>query len=180
MTSRQKWFTSIALTFVAAAVIVNTYNRHAADRPIANRPQRAEVLAPAPSDDTIAKAIADAKVPVRSLQVGSAGGVVVLRGNGTADAAAKAGAIANSLGALRVANLITPAKSSDDENIRRAAERQLGYARGLTGCTLIVSCSNGVVHVKGTVQNELQKDAARDALRGLDGAREVQIELTKI
>ena len=29
-------------------------------------------------------------------------------------------------------------------------------------------------------QNELQKDAARDVLRGLDGARDVQIDLTKV
>ena len=72
------------------------------------------------------------------------------------------------------------AEAFDDEAIRRAAERQLAQARSLDGCTLKVSCLHGVIRVSGTIQNELQQDVARNVLRGVEGAHEVQVELKKM
>jgi osmotically-inducible protein OsmY len=85
-----------------------------------------------------------------------------------------------SLGATRVANLITPASPTNDDDLRRRAERQLAMEPGLHGTRLAVSCNDGVLVVSGTVQRELQKDLARNTLRTLRGAREVRIELASL
>jgi hypothetical protein len=80
----------------------------------------------------------------------------------------------------RVANLITPPPAYDDEQIRREAERELALNGSLTGCVLRVSSDNGVLRVTGTIRHDLQRDAARNALRGVRSAREVQVHLTKL
>ena len=43
-----------------------------------------------------------------------------------------------------------------------------------------MSCERGVLRVTGTVQRELQKDAARSILRTVAGAREVQVDLSNL
>jgi len=154
------------------------YVRHAGDKTSHAR-VRAEVVAPQLSDAQIAAALRRANVSLDGLSVQNVGGIVLLRGNADAATAKKAVAAINDLGFTRVANLVR-ADSFDDEGIRRAAERQLAQTRSLDGCTLKVSCSRGVIHVSGTIHSELQEDVARNALRGIEGAHEVQVALTKI
>lgn len=130
-----------------------------------------------PADDTIERAIRASRVAVADLSVRSASGIVILRGTGDPDSAQRAVDVVKSLGVERVANLIRPS-SIDDEAIRRDAERKLAGSGALAGCVLRVDCQNGVVSVSGTVKHELQKDAARMALRNVRGAREVKLNLT--
>lgn len=179
-TNSRKWTISIAAVLVlAAGAAAVMYTRHEA-RPTESVtrfdmvPERAQ-----PSDDAIATAIRDAKLPVNGLSVRSAGDIVILRGSGDATAAAEAANIARGLGATRVANLIRPVLASDDEAIRREAERQLTMTRALDGSKLRVSCRDGVLRVDGTVAHELQIDVARSIARGVRGARDVQVQLTK-
>jgi osmotically-inducible protein OsmY len=129
----------------------------------------------APSEDMITKALQD--VPISDLAVRSVGDIVILRGIGDTSSAQHAVAIVKSLGVTRVANLINTS-TFDDEAIRRDAERELARSRSLDGCKLRVHCQKGVLTVTGTVQHELQKDAARNALRAVRGAREVRVDLT--
>jgi osmotically-inducible protein OsmY len=133
---------------------------------------RADVAAP--SDDAITKALSD--VPISDLAVRSAGDIVILRGVADTKSAQRAVAIVKSLGVMRVANLINTS-AFDDEAIRRDAERELARSRSLDGCKLRVHCQKGILTVTGTVQHELQKDAARSALRAVRGAREVRVDL---
>lgn len=125
------------------------------------------------SEETISKALQDAKVPVTGLLVRSSGGVVVVRGNGDSAAVQQ---VLDKLKVQRVANLVI-GYSGDDEAIRREAERQLANSRALDGCVLRVSCDKGVLRVSGTVQNDRQIDAARDAVRGVAGVQSVKVDL---
>jgi len=154
------------------------YVRHAGDKTSHAR-MRAEVVAPQLTDLQIAAALRRANVALDGMTVQNVDGIVLLRGTADAATAKKAVAAINDLGFTRVANLVR-AESFDDEGIRRAAERQLGQSRALDGCTLKVSCTRGVIRVSGTVQNELQLDVARNVLRTVEGAHEVQVELKKL
>ena len=144
---------------------------------------QAEMMAPAPSPapepGEVETAIRKENLPILGLSVRSVGPIMILRGSGNAESAAKAEQVAKSLGCTRVANLIKAQAGNDDENIRREAERQLASTRALDGCTLHVSCQNGVLSVKGNVQSELQKDTARMVLKGV-GAKEVRIDLAGV
>ena len=51
------------------------------------------------------------------------------------------------------------------------------HVRALDGCMLKVSCERGVLSVSGTVQSELQADAARSVLKTVSGAHEVHVDL---
>ena len=103
------------------------------------------------------------------------GGIVVLRGRVDDPAtAAKAGAFAQQLGYTRIANLIQVSTPPDDALIERTAERKLGLQRSLDGCNLTVDSNHGVVTILGKVNNELQKDVARDIVRNIDGVRSVK------
>ena len=138
---------------------------------------RAAALEPI-DDGAIEKALRGNNLAVSDLSVHSVGGIVILRGSGDAATAEQAVSIVKSLGPQRVANLITPVATIDDEAIRRAAERQLATANSLAGCTLRVRCEKGVLSVTGTVQHELQKDAARSVLKAVRGAKEVRVDLS--
>jgi osmotically-inducible protein OsmY len=175
----RKWSASIAIGVLAAAVVVGSmYVRHAADKTSHAR-VRAAVLAPQLNDAQIVAALLRADVSLAGLTVHNVDGIVLLSGNADAAAAGKAVVGINNLGFTRVANLVK-AEAFDDEGIRRAAERQLAQARSLDGCMLKVSCLRGVIHVSGTIQNDLQQDVARNVLRGVEGAHEVQIDLKKL
>jgi osmotically-inducible protein OsmY len=177
--SMRKWSASIAIGVILAVVVVGSmYVRHAADKPSHAR-VRAEVLAPQLSDAQIAAALRRANVSLDGMSVRNVDGIVLLRGTADTATANKAVAAINDLGFTRVANLVK-AEAFDDEGIRRAAERQLAQARSLDGCMLKVSCLHGVIRVSGTIQNELQQDVARNVLRGIEGAHEVQVELKKM
>ena len=144
--------------------------RHANDvKPVKNI--HADVVA----DETIVKALRDAKVPVTDLMVRNVGGIVVVRGNGDKAAVEK---VLSQLNVARAANLVI-GYTGDDEAIRRDAERQLTSTRALDGCSLKVSCEKGVLRVTGTVQRDLQIDAARQVLRGVTGAQQVKVELAQ-
>jgi osmotically-inducible protein OsmY len=55
----------------------------------------------------------------------------------------------------------------------------LALQRGLDGTQIVVVSSNGVVHLTGTVSNELQKDMAVHIVRNIDGVRAVQMSLKR-
>jgi osmotically-inducible protein OsmY len=169
--SRIAAITAVALA--SAIVLVAVYVRH--DSQPAGV---ARVLAgTTPADSTIEHAIRASKLTIDNLSVRSASGIVILRGSGDAEAAQRAVEVVKSFGVERVANLIRK-ETIDDEAIRRSAERELAGTAALDGCQLRVECVNGVLVVSGTVQRELQKDAARVALRNIRGAREVKVNLT--
>ena len=178
---------SLALTSLAIAGILASavwmVVQHSGEGQRAQKAQaRAAMMAPAPAPDPAAveTAIQRENLPISGLSVRSVGPIVILKGNGNPEAAAKAETVAKSLGCVRVANLIKQETAADDEGIRREAERQLAGTRALDGCTLRVSCQNGILRVSGNVQSELQKDAARLVLKSVQGAKEVRVELSGV
>jgi osmotically-inducible protein OsmY len=173
----RKWSVSAGILLFTAIVVGSMYVRHATDQ-TSKRTVRAEVVAPQLTDAQINAALLRANVPLERLTVHNVDGIVLVSGTADAETTRRAVAAINGLGFTRVANLVK-AESFDDEGLRRAAERQLGQARALYGCTLKVSCTDGVIRVSGTVQNDLQPDIARDVLRGV-GAHDVQIALKKL
>src|SRR3954447_4868395 len=163
---------------VAVAGVTSILMRHggSAPAPRVNRSQLAKATIP---DAAIVKAVQDANLRIDGLSATNVGGIVVLKGTADAASAQQAAAVVKQLGFARVANLIVTKVAADDETIRREAERQLTLTRALDGCTLHVSCVNGVLRVDGTAYNELQVDVARNVLRNV-GASEVQVALKKL
>jgi osmotically-inducible protein OsmY len=176
---RKTTLAAAALLVAAAAVATIMISRHSSTAVAPIQQQRAQV-ADAQLEQQIADAIRQANVSVRSLVVRKVGDIVVLRGTGDISAAQAAARIAKSLGVARVANLISPAAAVDDDAIRRDAERTIAQTRALDGCRIAVKCENGILSVSGTVQRELQKDAARQVLRSVSGAKEVRVDLTTL
>ena len=131
-----------------------------------------------PSNDITAR-FADGGFNITGLRAIEVGGIVVLRGK-TYDPAevARVAEFAHNLGYQRVANVVGLVEAPDDEMIERRAERALA-SRSLDGCTFHIDSQQGVVHVAGRVQFELQKDVAADLVRGIDGVREVKMELVR-
>jgi osmotically-inducible protein OsmY len=180
MNRKQTLLLAGAGAVVAAAALTTSMFLHHQNLPTSSpAPQRADVIdrTVAISDGDIVAAIQKADAPVAGLVARNVGGIVILRGTADAVASQRAVDAVKSLGFTRVANLITPANAIDDEGIRRDAERVLAQTRSLDGCVLKVSCDKGVLAVSGTVHNELQIDAARQALRGVRGAQQVRVEL---
>ena len=132
------------------------------------------------SDAGIEAAVRAAAIPVRNLTARNIGGIVILRGSADHNTSERAAILVKSMGVTRLANLITTTAVIDDEGIRRDAERHLATNRALDGCELHVSCNSGVIRVSGKVQNELQIDAARSSLHGVQGAQGIQLALSKI
>jgi osmotically-inducible protein OsmY len=121
-----------------------------------------------------------AALPIANLKVFEIGGIVLIRGNATDRATAEAaGVVAEKLGYTRVANLVQVVRPPDDGAIRRAAERQLTLDRSLDGCKFRVDSHDGVVHVAGTVAEEIQKDEVVLILRTIDGVRDVHADLQR-
>jgi osmotically-inducible protein OsmY len=169
---RKNWIAGLTLIAAACAVVVFMLIGH---NGTSSHATRADVTL---SDNTITEALQRANLPIAELSVKSVGGIVVLRGTSDSVTATKAAEVVRGLGAGRVANLISPNAIADDEAIRRDAERHLASSRSLDGCTLKVSCANGIIRVSGVVQQELQKDAARNLLRSVAGVRQVHLDLT--
>lgn len=121
-----------------------------------------------------------AGLAIDKLEVYEIGGVVLIRGRAkNAEAAEAAGLHATQLGYLRVANLVQLFEPPDDVLIERAAERELTVHRSLDGCRFRIDSRQGVVHLAGNVQHELQKDVAIALLRNIDGVLSVQSTLKK-
>jgi len=166
---------ALAVALAIGVVAVSMWTAH---NSTSTNPARMKADVAASIDDAaIEKAIRGNNLAVSGLSVRSVGGIVILRGSGDAQSAAQAVDIVKSFGPTRVANLITAA-SFDDDAIARNAERELAATSSLNGCTLRVHCANGILSVTGTVQHELQKDAARSALKAVRGAKEVRVDLT--
>ena len=128
----------------------------------------------------VTPAIAHSATGIDGLKATEVGDIVVLRGRAVSrEAAINATNLVKALGYTRVANLIQVIEPADDVAIQRVAERQLGMARGLEGCSFTVASQNGVVSLDGRVQSELQKDMAVALLRNINGVRGVNASLTK-
>src|SRR5437763_868223 len=164
---------------VAVAGVTSIFMRYGHDA-AAPRNTRAQVVAPKIPDTAIVQAVRDANLRIDGFSATNVGGIVVLKGN-AADAASaqQAAAVVKQLGFARVANLIVTRVTANDDTIVREAERQLTLTRALDGCTLHVSCVNGILRVDGTAYNDLQVDVARNVLRNV-GASEVQVALKKL
>src|SRR3954471_12695020 len=177
MRKSQKVAIAIAAV-VAVAGVTSILIRHAGT-PSTPGSRRAQVVAGQIPDAEIVKAIQNANIKIGGLSATNVGGIVVLKGTADTASASQAAAVVKQLGFARVANLIVTKVAVDDETIRRQAERQLTATRALDGCTLHVSCVNGILRVDGTAYNELQVDVARNVLRNV-GAQEVQVALKKL
>lgn len=163
---------------VAIAGVTSILMRHGGNA-TTPRSTRAQTVTPQIPDAAIVKAVRDANLRIDGFSATNVGGIVVLKGTSDAASAQQAAAVVKQLGFARVANLIVTKVALNDENIRREAERQLTSTRALDGCTLHVSCTNGVLRVDGTAYNELQVDVARKVLRNI-GAQEVRVALKKL
>jgi osmotically-inducible protein OsmY len=134
---------------------------------------------PTNTSDVTAR-FADGQFRIDGLKAIDVGGIVVLRGKTTDPAeAARVAEYAKTLGYERVANVVGVIDPPDDPAIERRAERALASHRTLDGCTFHVDSQQGVVHIAGKVQYELQKDVAANLIRGLDGVRDVKMELQR-
>jgi uncharacterized metal-binding protein len=174
MRKNQKVAIAIAAV-VAVAGVTSIVMRHGSDA-TTPRNTRAEVLTPKIADTAIVQAVRDANLRIDGFSATNVGGIVVLKGTSDPASAQQAAAVVKQLGFARVANLIVTRVAANDDTIRREAERQLTLTRALDGCTLHVSCVNGILRVDGTAYNELQVDVARKVLKNV-GAQEVQVAL---
>jgi uncharacterized metal-binding protein len=163
---------------VAVAGVTSIVMRHGGNATTA-RNTHAQIVSPQIPDAAIVKAVRDANLRIDGFSATNVGGIVVLKGTSDAASAQQAAAVVKQLGFARVANLIVTRVAANDEAIRREAERQLTSTRALDGCTLHVSCINGILRVDGTAYNELQADVARTVLKNV-GAQEVRVALKKL
>ena len=137
-------------------------------------------IAETPATHDVTAKFVSAGVLLEGFRAVEVGGIVILRGHAIDNASAdQAAVVAQNLGYNRVANLIQMDAVPDDARIARAAERGLAFQRGLDGTQIVVVSSNGVVHLTGTVSNELQKDMAVHIVRNIDGVRAVQMSLKR-
>ncbi len=136
-------------------------------------------LQPRPSDPTdLTPRFRSAALPITGLHAFELGGIVIIRGSaGDRATAEEAGRLAQKMGYTRVANLVQVVTPPDDAAIRREAERQLSMDGSLEGCKLRVDSKGGILHVNGTVSEEIQKDEVVALLRGIDGVRDVRTNL---
>ncbi|HEY6136605.1 MAG TPA: BON domain-containing protein [Thermoanaerobaculia bacterium] len=131
-----------------------------------------------PATDITAR-FADGGFSIDGFRALEVGGIVVLRGK-TFDPAevTRVADYARTLGYQRVANVVSLAEAPDDPAIERRAERALSNRR-LDGCTFRIESQQGVVHVGGHVQFEMQKDVVASLIRGIDGVRDVKVDLER-
>lgn len=136
-------------------------------------------LQPRASDPTdLTPRFRSAALPISDLRAFEIGGIVIIRGRaGDHATAEEAGRMAQKMGYTRVANLVQVVTPPDDAAIRREAERQLSMDGSLEGCKLRVDSQGGVLHVNGTVSEEIQKDEVVALLRTIDGVRDVRTNL---
>lgn len=172
-----------AAALVAVSVLVMSTRHTENTARISGTNQTAAVLASAttvPSSERLTSAIQSEGLLVNNLLVREMDGILLIRGR-AADRAtiARVGQLANELGHPRVANLVVYTPGIADAEIERNAERELAEARSLEGCKLSVSSKAGVLVVSGTVQRDLQREAAASLLRNLPGVREVRTDIAR-
>jgi|SRR5215212_4509759 len=133
----------------------------------------------APPVTDLTNSFRGAGAAVNALQVYEISGIVIIRGRAADKAQAEIlSNYARALGYQRVANLVQTVQH-DDAAIARRTEVALSVHRSLDGCRFNVRSDQGVVHIGGSVQHELQKDVAMQVVRGVDGVRGVQMDLQK-
>jgi len=136
-------------------------------------------LAENPQVTDLTNTFRGANAAVKDLQAYQIAGIVIIRGRTTDQAQAEIlSNYAKSLGYERVANLVQTVQNIDAE-LTRKAEVALSIHRALDGCRFSVRTDQGVVHVNGSVQHELQKDVAMQVVRGIDGVQRVELALQK-
>lgn len=132
-------------------------------------------------EESLNQALHDAGVYVDKMKVVSVEGIVIVRGRvADLNSFLKAGEVFRSLPGVRVANLLKVSPVPDDQQIELACERALHITRALDGARLRVHSRVGVVTIEGKVRHELQRDAAVNIVRGIDGVREVQSTMVKM
>jgi len=137
------------------------------------------VVAASPEPINRTEEFRGAGAAVDRLKVYEISGILILRGDAKSkEQAEEVSLLAQKLGYTRVANLIHIVQNND-EKITREAEVKLANHRSLDGCRFHVRSDQGVVHVGGQVQHELQKDVALLVLRQIDGVRSVEVDLKK-
>jgi len=173
MTLRTRILMATAGVAIAAGLFTTVWTRHGQATAPAVHAKASMV-----SDETISRAVQDAKLPVSGLMVRTVGDIVVLRGDARDTATIESAArLVRSLGVQRVANMIRVPQAPNDDAIRRQAERQVAQTRSLEGCVLRISCTRGVVLVTGEVHSELQEDTVIAVLRRIDGAQRIDTDL---
>ena len=133
-----------------------------------------------PDAKDVTALFANGGIVLDGLRAVDVGGILVLRGR-TADPAQSeaASTYARTLGYTRVANLVQITAPIDDAAIERRIERELGLSRSLQGCKIKINSQGGAVLISGTVQHELQKDFALQAVRNVDGVKSVRSDLQR-
>ena len=179
MTRNKRLIVTFAAVFavVAAATI---FVRHAGTASF-TAPQRLDAATPLPSVKTLLTAIQDAGLSIDALDVRTAEGIVIVRGR-TSDATTRDQAtnVLRQIGVNRVANMIRIDPRRSDDEIARAAERRLVSDPGLGGCHFAVSCERGVLHVRGSIISDLQRETTARVLRKIDGVVEVKTDLQRV
>lgn len=135
-------------------------------------------LAENPQAIDLTETFRGANAAVKNLQVYEIAGIVIIRGTADKTQATILSDFAKTHGYARVANLIQTVQNNDAE-LTRKAEVALSIHRALDGCHFAVRTSQGVVHVGGQVQHELQKDVALQVVRGISGVERVELALVK-
>jgi osmotically-inducible protein OsmY len=136
-------------------------------------------LAAAPEATDLTPNFLTAGASIDRLQVTEIAGIVIIRGRAADKAQAEEiGRVVASAGHGRVANLVQIVENRDAQ-LARTAEVELSVNRSLDGCKFRVTSEQGVIRVAGEVKHELQKDVAMQVLRNIDGARSVEVALTR-
>src|SRR5688500_3329747 len=131
--------------------------------------------------EPIYRAVQDAGVHVDDLRVIPVEGVVIVRGKvHDQESFNRINTLMKDLGYLRVANMMKIVPAPNDQEIRRTAERELGINRSMEGARLRVQSENGIVTIHGRVRYELQRDAAINIVRSIDGVRDVRYNFEKM
>jgi osmotically-inducible protein OsmY len=172
---------SLSAALVIAAGIVGIISK--APQRVSPTRQHAAMIAPAtPAADpaAIAASLQRSEPGVKGIDVKVVSGIVIVRGEcSDAASAARVTAAVQNLGYSRVANLIQVTPLVNDEDIRRAAERQIAQNRSLAGGRFAISCDQGVLKVSATVQSDAQEEVTRSVLKSVSGVREVRAEFAR-
>jgi osmotically-inducible protein OsmY len=183
MSSKIKIYLSVAAVVALFGTAASMFYKRAAEpvaRPI-TADSTAGLVVNAPSLDSLDAALTRESIAVDRWNPQYVDGILILRGRVNSEAKmARVGDLAKESGFRRVANLLQITKNPDDQAIERDAERALAESRALEGCRFSLDAENGVLHVNGTVQQELQKDAARELLKNIDGVREIRAQFSSL
>lgn len=183
MSSKIKIYLSVAAVAALFVTAASMFHKRAAGpvAPAITADSTAGLIVQAPSLDTLDAALNRESISVDRWNPQYVDGILILRGRVNSEAKiARVGDLAKEAGFRRVANLIQLAKNPDDKAIERDAERALAESRALEGCRFSLDAENGILTVNGTVQQELQKDAARELLKNIEGVREIRADFRSL